>query len=460
MFHPFHKYRNWLLGFVLLIITGCSGYYEKNLILMQAYEQQNFSQAESILSSKKWEKQKRNLLLYYLNKGAVLHMAGKYKESNVYLQKADYFIEDFKKNYGLIAVSLLTNPNVAPYQGEYFEKILLHYYGTLNYLYLNDLDEALVECKRMLMKMQSISDYYQGNNKYKRDAFTHLLLGLIYDAQNDVNNAFIAYKNAYDVYKNDYANYLGTEPPLQLKKDLLRTAYQNGFYSDLEYYEKEFGMKYDSKSKNNTDMVCFWNKDLCPVKIPVNADFLITDMGNGYLLYTCIELGLSVPVYVGNESENRNKLLKMKIVRVSIPKLESRPSKFNSAVINQGSNAYPFELAENVEAIAYASLKDRLEKELAQTLLRFSLKRLAEKEANKESAGLGVAVNIVNAFTEQADTRIWQMLPQSINYTRVDLNEGVNKFMLNVKGDKTTTTDSVTFNAKPNRTYFKTFVNY
>lgn len=426
---------------------------------MQAFEQKDFQEAETILSSKKWEKQKRNLLLYYLNKGAVLHMAGKYKESNEYLQKADYFIEDFQKNYGMIALSLLSNPSVKPYPGENYERILLHYYGTLNYLQLNDPDEALVECKRMLMTMQKISDYYQGNNKYKRDAFTHLLLGLIYDAQNDHNNAFIAYRNAYEVYKEDYSKFLGTEPPLQLKKDLLRTAHLNGFYSERDSYEKEFGMTYDPKERAKSDLVCFWNKDLCPIKVPYNVDFLITDMGNGYLLYTNLELGLSIPIYIGN-SPDKDKLIKLKVIRVCIPKLESRKSKYMNASIKKDSLTYTFDLAENVEAIAYLSLKDRLEKELAETLLRFSMKRIAEKESSKESAGLGIAVNIINTITEQADTRIWQMLPQTINYTRVNLKEGENNFTLHLSENTSNTTDSIRFNAKANRTYFKTFNNY
>jgi hypothetical protein len=456
----FKASRHSIIFSLLLILTGCAGYYEKNLMLMQAFERKDFNQAENILDNKKLEKQKRNLLLYYLNKGAVLHMGGKYKESNEYLQKADYFIEDFHTNYGLAAASLLTNPSVRPYEGENHEKILLHYYSTLNYLQLNDLDEALVECKRMLLTMQHISDYYQGNNKYKRDAFTHLLLGLIYDAQNDVNNAFIAYRNAYEVYQNDYAKNLGTEPPLQLKKDLLRTAYQNGFYSELDIFEKEFGMKYDPKEKTTSDMVCFWNKDLCPIKIPYSIDFLITDMGNGYLLFTNLELGYSIPIYIGDKSADKDKIIKMKIIRVAIPKLESRKPKYINASIENGNTIYPFELTENIDAIAFLSLKDRMEKELAETLLRFSLKRITEMEARKESVWIGIAVNIFNAMTEQADTRIWQMLPQSINYTRVNLMEGENNYTFHLKGYNSTTTDSICIESKTKTTYFKTFVNY
>ncbi len=37
--------------------------------------------------------------------------------------------------------------------------------------------------------------------RYQHDAFANNLIGLIYDASGDYNNAFIAYRNAYDIYE-------------------------------------------------------------------------------------------------------------------------------------------------------------------------------------------------------------------------------------------------------------------
>lgn len=110
-------------------------------------------------------------------------MLGKYKESNEYFQLADFYIEDFHKKYGLKALTYLSNPSIVPYSGENYEKILLHYYSTLNYLMLNNFDDALVECKRMLLMMENISTYYKTEHQLHRDAFTHLLLGIVYDAK-------------------------------------------------------------------------------------------------------------------------------------------------------------------------------------------------------------------------------------------------------------------------------------
>lgn len=424
---------------------------------MRAFEQKNYEQAESILANKKWEKKKRNILLYYLNKGTVLHMLGKYKESNEYFQKADFYLEDHHKNYGLTALSLLSSPAIEPYAGENYEKILLHYYSTLNYLQLNEPDEALVECKRMLIMMQNITTYYKNNNKYNRDAFTHLLLGIVYDAKNDPEDAFIAYRNAYEIYRDDYKKLLGTDIPMQLKKDLLRTAYLNGSYSELELFEKEFGFTYDRKQTISGSLVCFWNKGLCPVKEQRSIHFVITNMGNGYVLFTNLELGLTLPFYIGDDQNKIDNLVKMKIIRVSIPKFVSRPPDYQTAFIKTGNEEYPLEIAEDIDAIAHRSLDDRMAKELGETLLRFALKRLSEMEANKNNnKDLSVALNIVNTLTEQADTRNWQMLPYSINYTRVNLKEGKNNLTFHSVGNNSHV-DSLTINVSGNKTYFQSF---
>lgn len=456
MFNLHSIKKVFVLAIGLATFSGCVTYYSLNYKLMSSYEQKDFTKAEDILNQKKWEKKKRNLLLYYLNKGSVLHMLGKFKESNEYFQKADYFIEDYHKNYALEALTYVTNPSLQQYSGENFEKILLHYYSTLNYLQLNQPDEALIECKRMLIVMDNIGTYYKSNNKYKRDAFTHLLLGIIYDSQKNYQDAFIAYRNAYEVYRDDYKKLLGTEIPLQLKKDLLRTAYLTGSFGDLDEYEKEFGFKYDKSQKNQSSLVCFWNNGLGPIKAQNNIDFIITNLGNGYVEFTNVELGMNIPFFVGDDKTKTEKLAALQVIRVSFPKFVSRPLKYGNAYIKTGSDSTQLEIAEDVNAIAFRSLHDRMVKEVGEALLRLALKKVAEMELSKENQGAGTALNLVNALSEQADTRNWQMLPYSINYTRVSLNEGKNDLVLKTfdfNSNCFRDSISITADTKP-KTYF------
>ena len=234
----------------LYIIAGCATYYQKSLIFQEHFVKGEIEDANKTLDKNKKAAKDKNRLLYFFQKGVVLQMLGQYAESNQYFEEAYIFTEDYRKNYTMEAVSLLTNPTIKPYTGEDHELVLMHYFKALNYLRMNQFDEALVECRRINNKLNLLNDRYEKKkNRYKRDAFAMNLMGITYEASGDINNAFIAYRNAYEAYEEDYKVYFNTDVPIQLKKDLLRTAYLNGFTEELEKFEQKFSMKYEHSEK-------------------------------------------------------------------------------------------------------------------------------------------------------------------------------------------------------------------
>jgi uncharacterized protein len=418
-------YRSLLLILpAIMLLAACATYYQKSQVLMEAVYAGNYKEADKIIDKGKLRKQKRNKLLYYLNKGTILFMDGQPEESNKYFQQADYFIEDFQKNYAAKAATLLVNPTLETYEGESYEKIMVHYYTVLNYLQMNKLDEALVECKRMQIKLTRITDYYKGKNKYKDDAFVHLLTGIVYDAQNDYNNAFIAYRNAYKTYNEVYATELNTPVPAQLKYDLVRTAVLTGFTQEAEDYKKEFGLEnYDPRKEPRSSLVTFWNNGYSPVKDQWSINFSVIPAGDGWVNFTNWDLGLNFPFYVGGDTKS---LTSLNFIRVAFPKYISRLPVTRSAVISIDSVGVEAKLqvAENLDKIAYVSLKDRMLKEMGEALLRLALKQVAAAQLRKENELAGAALSIAGAISEQADTRNWQTLPNTISYSRIMLNAG------------------------------------
>lgn len=412
----------------------------------------DYAQASMQLDEGKLKKQKRNQLLYFLNKGTVLFMNNQPQESNKYFQQADYFIEDYQKNIGLKAASFLTNPSIQTYEGENFEKVMVHYYTTLNYLQQGLLDQALVECKRMQLKLDKITDYYKGKNKYKNDAFVHLLTGIVYDAQKDFNNAFIAYRNAYKIYNEEYATNLNTSVPQQLKEDLIRTALLTGFTEEARQYKNEFNLNHLTLEnfKNTSSLVCFWNNGFGPIKDQWSINFSITQGANGWVNFVNHDLGLNFPFYAGNDSKSINSL---KVIRVAFPRYISREPVYENATLTIDSLGIQqkLELVQNIDKIAYVSLQDRMLKELSEALLRLAVKQVAAAQLRKENDALGSALSVVNAISEQADTRNWQTLPNTINYTRVTLPAGLHQTTFKVEKDQ------LKFNTivKPGQTTFK-----
>jgi len=422
----------------MLLFSGCMTYFELNEDLIRSVYLGDYNQADQFLEQSKSKLRKRDKLLYLLNKGSVAWMKKDYVQSNDFFRQADYYIEDNNKDVGDVVFSLLVNSSLEKYTGEGFEQILLHYYSTLNYLGMGKFEDALIECKRMQQKLQKFTDYCGGKNKYKTDAFAHLLLGIVYDAMKDPNNAFIAYRNAYEIYKSDYSSGLKTECPRQLKLDLTRTAFQTGFIEEAKNYEKEFGIISDLKNDTNTgQLVAFWNSGLGPIKDEWSVTFSIVPGANNTLYFENNDLNMRFSFPSTNEKEREN-LTKLKIIRVAFPKYVSRVPVFTNATLSADSaiamNSGEFEIAEPVNNIAFQALRDRMFKEMSMALLRLAIKQSEELLAEKKDKTLGSAVSILNALTEQADTRNWQLLPYSIQYTRMSLPEGEYNFRLKLKG--------------------------
>jgi len=440
-----------LLFAVVFSITSCATFYQQNIKMMDAAYKGDYTTANAILEKSKLKKQKRNQLLYLLNKGSLLFMENKFVESNTYFQQADYLIEDFQKNYLTAATSFVVNPTIQAYEGENFEKVLVHYYSTINYLMLGKLDEALVECKRMELKLQKITDYYKGKNNYKNDAFVYLLSGIVYDAQKDYNAAFIAYRNAYNVYKDEYQPSMGIAIPEQLKEDLIRSALLTGFTEEANTYKKEFKLEdFVLTNEMKNQAVVFWNNGLGPIKDEWSVNFSIIPAGNGYVNFTNWDLGINIPFYAGNDAKE---MAKLNFIRVAFPKYVTREPVIKNAILVSDSlqKTYAFSEAENIDKIAYTSINDRFLKEMSTALARLALKQVAVAATNKNNEIAGSALSILNAVTEKADTRNWQFLPHTINYARIQTSPGMHT--LTFKGGKELI--NIPIEIKPNSTIFK-----
>ena len=435
---------------IIFTLSACASYYQKNQAIMESIYRGDYPHASMQLENGNLKNQKRNQLLYFLNKGTVLFMNNQPEESNKYFQQADYFIEDYQKNIGLKAASFISNPSIQTYEGENFEKVMIHYYTTINYLQQGLLDQALVECKRMQLKLDKITDYYKGKNKYKNDAFVYLLTGIVYDAQKDYNSAFIAYRNAYKIYKEEYAINLNTSVPKQLKEDLIRTALLIGFKEEANQFQKQFNLQHITieSFKNTAPFVTFWNNGFGPVKDQWTINFTVIPGSNGWVNFTNLNLGLNFPFYAGEDSKSISNL---KIIRIAFPKYISRETAYDNAkiIIDSLQIHQNYELVQNIDKIAYVSLQDRMMKEMGEALLRLAIKQAATARLRKENDALGSALSVINAISEQADTRNWQTLPNTINYTRINLPIGsyhaifqaeknILKFYFMIKEDQTT----------------------
>ncbi|MFA8434885.1 MAG: COG3014 family protein [Marinifilaceae bacterium] len=451
-----------LLGLILLT-SSCASYYVQNQLFNEKFVNGEVEAAQAILDKDKKNQTNKNRVLYYLNKGTLLWMQEQYAESSTYFQKADHYIEDQRKNIGLEALALISNPGVRPYVPEDFESVMLHFYQALNYLEMENLEGALVECRRVNEKLYTLNDKYpkKYKNRYSDDAFAHILMGLIYDANKDYNNAFIAYRNAFRVYQENYHKNFNTQVPNQLKDDLLRTAYQSGLMQEYEFYKSKFGQNFTKKKTDEGEIIFFWMNGMGPVKSEWSINFAAVKGNNGFLTLANDNENVSFPFFIGNRDKDEQSAFgDLDFVRVAFPKYVERPPVFSNAWIElNDSTQYFLEKAEDVNSIAFKTLRDRMIREMANSLLRLASKKAMEAYVRKKNDNLGTLLSIANAITEKADTRNWQTLPHSIFYTRIRVPAGERNLNLIIQNGGNQQVHNFSINVKKGETKFISFHN-
>jgi hypothetical protein len=248
--------------------------------------------------------------------------------------------------------------------------------------------------------------------------------------------------------------------PGQLKKDLLRTAYESNFHEDLRRYEKEFGVKYVPEKGKSGDLVFLWHNGLGPVKAETSINFTLVRGEAGVLNFSNEDLNLNFPFTVDDSTYHKSGLSKLEFIRIVFPKYVERPTVYSHAELNYENTTASLDMVENINAVAFKTLNQRMLLEVGKSLLRVALKKASEYKLREENKDAGALLGIVNAITEQADTRNWQTIPHAIYYTRMPLPEGkrqvtfTTKSAVNGRSDQSYTLD---FDVKPGQTLFHTF---
>jgi hypothetical protein len=429
---------------LMLFLFSCASYNDKIVSYYKQVKEGNYAEAGRELDKNALLQKPRNKLLFLMERGKISHLNGDYSGSNNYFNEADSILESGNGGVGDALVGTLVNPMTQSYKGEDFEKFMVNYYKALNYIYLNEPDEAVVEARRITLQSQRQGEKFNDkDNRYSRDAFALTLQGLIYESIDDQNNAFIAYRNAIEVYQSaENRTWYGTTIPLTLKKDVMRMAAKNGFESELIRFEKLFDIKYspDTSSKGG-ELVFFWENGVAPVKQQEEFFFSLIKSSNGSLVFS--NGGNIFIPYEGSEDIGLNSVSSL---RATFPKYVAQPSYYTNATLSNAADTVSFEKTEDINELAFATLEQRFVKEMTKTLSRLAVKKSAEyllKASSKGSGkngqnntlleGLGFGMQLYSLLSEKADTRNWQSLPNEINYTRIPLHEGENTLVLHLK---------------------------
>ncbi|MES2457637.1 MAG: hypothetical protein V4594_18920 [Bacteroidota bacterium] len=444
-------FKGQILLCLLLLLCSCASYNEKIAGYYKQVSEGNYTAAGKELDQNKLLQKPRNQLLFLMEKGRISHLNAEYEKSNQFFNQADQLLENGIGGAGDALVGALVNPMTQTYKGEDFEKFMIHYYKALNYTYLHQREEAIVEARRITLQSQEQDDKFgDKTNRYSKDAFSLMLQGLIYESGGDINNAFIAYRNAAEVYLNSKdKTWYGVAMPGELQQDLLRMADQNGFTAELARFEALFGIKYQpGKVSEGGELVFFWENGMAPIKQQEEFFFSLIRGRDGTLGFSNAGGTIFVPYNSTYGSTDIN-LNSVESLRATYPKYVARPLHFGSATISNGRDTVRLQKSEDINELAFKTLDQRFLKEMSKVLTRLAVKKSAEYilkasaknngKNGKDNAlleGLGFGMQLYSILSEKADTRNWQSLPSHISYARIPLQKGSNTITINFKSDK------------------------
>ncbi len=457
--------KNCLKSLVVLLVcvflAGCATYgskMEETRLL--------FSQGEYDEALKKLEKTESgsSKLLYLLERGMILHYAGRYGESNNVFEEAEILAEDlYTKSVSKEVGAFLTSDNTIPYEGEKFERALIHYYRAFNYINLGLPDDALVECRKVSFLLQRYLDESEESSAYSDDAFMHYLAGILFEWQGEINDAFISYRKAEESYER-YEKEYGIPHPSSLKSDLLRAASALRFEEEYNYYLEKYGDSYvkPATDEESGELILIHENGFAPIKDAIEIAFPILKVdkpGGDVWQYSGTLRSRAGRHYDDVDIEY--------MLRVSIPRYEStRPriayvEAVASGLPGRAPARFSSEMVEDVEAIALRNFVEEEAKIFLRTIARGVAKYLAFKTAKKKGGDVGgILVNVFNFATENADTRSWLTLPNSFGMARMSLPPGKYDLHLSFRNENGGEVKSTVLQGVEIRNGDFTFINY
>ncbi|MBI3073494.1 MAG: hypothetical protein HYY84_15390 [Deltaproteobacteria bacterium] len=171
----------------------------------------------------------RDSVAYYMNEGMLLHLTGRYKESNAVFARAQRMSDDlYTKSVSKRVAATFTSDATLDYRGDDHERVLINVVKALNYLRMGENGGALVEARKIDERLKTLSvDRFQ-KGVYRRDAFASWLMGLLFEMEESWDDARIAYVKALDVYEEDFKRLFGMPVPPYVAEDVARAAVLSG----------------------------------------------------------------------------------------------------------------------------------------------------------------------------------------------------------------------------------------
>jgi len=430
--------------------AGCAMFsdYPRQMALVR----QQFEAGAAVSAADALSNARQDPLCSLLERGMMLHGAGRYDASNKSFFGAERIITEFDeravisaRNTAAGAMTLVLNEKAAPYRGEGFERVLINTYLAFNHLMIGDLTGARVEVRKAYQRQQQEADRHiraleearaqassnsidldgamqevgsrygasscaaeRVQNAYQ-NAFTYYLSSVVYELNGEVNDAYIDCKAAIELRPDAGC----------VRRDLVRFAGRLGFRDELAVWTERFGDVTVPPEGYGSILVVF-EQGMAPVKdeikLPIPTEFGI--------------LFVALPTYT--------------VYPVSSPAMD---------VSVDGQLLGRTQMMADIEGMAVRDLHDKLPVLFVKQAIRAAAKGIAAKQVYDDDRAAGILVSTLGTLiTEQADLRGWITLPRDIQVSRVWVRPTVRAVTLNIAGTPLGSSGRIEVPVEPEKT--------
>jgi tetratricopeptide (TPR) repeat protein len=351
----------------------------------------------------------RNRLLYHMDLGLALQLAGDYAGSAAQFEQAEALGEDlYTRSLGNEAASLFSNDMMMPYAGEEFERVLVNLFNAMNFAVRGEVDEALVEVRRVAVKFDTYAR--EGDGRYRADPLALYLSGLLYEQVGSTDDARIALERALELYEQKESEYFVPVPP-GLRRDLRRVQEQRPMV----------------RTAGHGQLIVLHYVGPGPRK---RENVFEVSLGQGLVVVQQSDVRGEDEKQVQRALSAAKGMALGTQVTVAYPVFEQPPMAASRAFVEvEGCGGAWGRPVESVSRIAQVNLEDRMgrmwSRVVARAVLKFVTARAAGVVGERLSgqAGVGFLVqamaNAALSATEAADVRGWRTLPAEIHMTRL-----------------------------------------
>ena len=408
---------------VVLALSGCAvtvSHDQRTADIAAASQKGGIPAALAQLESTAQSKEEKAALLYNLERGELLQMNRQYAQSNEAFLLADAQVKAWEEStktnpeklLGMAGASLISE-RLKVYEGQDYEKVWLTTRLALNRVAAGDFENARVDIKRthereatiaafraketgaaeeeakakgVAAKSKEVNGYpvetlndpevLALKNGYQ-NALSHYLAGFLYEAMNEPGMAAPGYRQAIEL-----------KPETAVLEEGLR-----GLDERTSFTHK--------RKQKMTDVLFVVEAGTAPARKPK---------------------GFTLPVPVGS---------KIRTVSISYPVIEPSTDPLLSAMM-VSDKPFKLERVVDVNVMARRALKDEMSGMVVRGVVRAIAKGVVQDQLEQHGGLFGAILgSVASAVTEQADDRMWRMLPGRVYVARGYLPPGDHTVSIN-----------------------------